>query len=27
MGDWVPQTKIVVDNSPIYLWTIPPKSP
>jgi len=23
MGDWKPEKKIVVDKSPIYLWTIP----
>lgn len=25
MGDWTPEKKQVVDGSPIYLWTIPPK--
>ena len=25
MGGWTPQKKRIVENSPIYLWTIPPK--
>ena len=25
MGDWTPEKKRIVENSPIYLWTIPPK--
>jgi len=25
MGGWTPEKKQIVDGSPIYLWTIPPK--
>ena len=25
MGDWTPEKKRIVDGSPVYLWTIPPK--
>ena len=25
MGDWAPENKVIVEGSPLYLWTIPPK--
>jgi len=25
MGDWTPEKKRIVERSPIYLWTIPPR--